>query len=147
MTAIMTAAGKPAATRVAMTTIKGRDSRVLLSNFVKKKTHKKNKAQPNHFNIRINVKDGTSLQSHLVEKRVLVTRELTVCTKLIINTLDNERIRGHSQLQGKHEAFKEVFRQLWDLLRKDLTDEGDELVVLVTQRGELEKNTREQDGC
>lgn len=67
------------------------------------------------------------------------TRELTVCTKLIINTWDNERIRGHSQLQGKHEAFKEVFRQLWDLLRKDLTNEGDELVVLVTQRGELEK--------
>lgn len=52
---------------------------------------------------------------------------------------ENERIRGHSQLQGKHEAFKEVFRQLWDLLRKDLTDEGDELVVLVAQRGELEK--------
>lgn len=52
----------------------------------------------------------------------------------------SERIRGHSQLQGKHEAFEEVFRQLWDLLWKDLTDEGDELVVLVTQGGELENN-------
>lgn len=50
------------------------------------------------------------------------------------------RIRGHSQLQGKHEAFEEVFRQLWDLFWKDLADEGDELVVLVTQRGELEKS-------
>lgn len=92
-----------------MTTIRGRDSWVLLSNVV-----------------------NLTFSSHR-------TRELSVCTKLIINTLDNERIRGHSQLQGKHEAFKEVFRQLWDLLRKDLTDEGDELVVLVTQRGELEK--------
>lgn len=54
------------------------------------------------------------------------------------------RIRGHSQLQGEHEAFEEVFRQLWDLFWKDLTDEGDELVVLVTQGGELGKQ-REQD--
>lgn len=52
------------------------------------------------------------------------------------------RIRGHSQLQGKHEAFEEVFWQLWDLFREDLTDEGDELVVLVTQRGELENKGR-----
>lgn len=50
-----------------------------------------------------------------------------------------KRIRGHSQLQGEHEAFEEVFGQLWDLFWKDLTDEGDEFVVLVTQRGELEK--------
>lgn len=50
------------------------------------------------------------------------------------------RIRGHSQLQGEHEAFEEVFRQLWDLFWKDLTDEGDEFVVLVTQRGELENS-------
>lgn len=55
------------------------------------------------------------------------------------------RIRGHSQLQGEHEAFEEVFRQLWDLFWKDLTDEGDELVVLVTQRGELEKNEDEHE--
>lgn len=52
------------------------------------------------------------------------------------------RIRGHSQLQGKHEAFEEVFWQLWDLFREDLTDEGDELVVLVAQRGELERKAR-----
>lgn len=52
----------------------------------------------------------------------------------------SKRIRGHSQLQGEHEALEEVFRQLWDLFWKDLTDEGDEFVVLVTQRGELENN-------
>lgn len=52
------------------------------------------------------------------------------------------RIRGHSQLQGKHEAFEEVFRQLWDLFGEDLTDEGDELVVLVAQRGELGSKAR-----
>lgn len=63
MTALMTAVGKPAATRVVMTTIKGRDYWV--------KFCKKTKKQ-NHFNIKINAKDGTSLQGHLVEKRVLV---------------------------------------------------------------------------
>lgn len=52
----------------------------------------------------------------------------------------SKRIRGHSQLQGEHEALEEVFWQLWDLFWKDLTDEGDEFVVLVTQRGELENN-------
>lgn len=52
----------------------------------------------------------------------------------------SRRIRGHSQLEGEHEAFEEVFGQLWDLFWKDLTDEGDELVILVTQRGELENN-------
>lgn len=54
-----------------------------------------------------------------------------------MDTLVNGRIRGHSQLQGKHKAFEEVFGQLWDLLGEDLTDEGDELVILVAQRGEL----------
>lgn len=48
------------------------------------------------------------------------------------------RIRGHSQLQREHEALEELLRQLWDLFRKDLTDEGDKLVVLITQRRELE---------
>lgn len=48
------------------------------------------------------------------------------------------RIRGHSQLQGEHKAFEQVLGQLWDLLREDLADEGDELVVLVAQRGELD---------
>lgn len=52
-------------------------------------------------------------------------------------TLDNERIRGHSQLQGEHQAFEKVLGQLRDLLGEDLADEGDELVVLVAQRGEL----------
>lgn len=65
-----------------------------------------------------------------------------------MDTLDNKRIRGHSQLQGKHKAFKEVLGQLWDLLREDLADEGDELVILVAQRGELrerrEQNARER---
>lgn len=72
-------------------------------------------------------------------------RETSRLQKIILNdksekttTGDNERIRGHSQLQGKHKAFEEVFGQLWDLLREDLADEGDELVILVTQRGELE---------
>lgn len=54
-----------------------------------------------------------------------------------MDTLVNGRIRGHSQLQGKHKAFEEVFGQLWDLLGEDLADEGDELVILVAQRGEL----------
>jgi len=52
----------------------------------------------------------------------------------------SERIRGHSQLQREHEALEEVFGQLWNLFWKDLADEGDELVVLVTQRRELENN-------
>lgn len=62
-----------------------------------------------------------------------------------MNTVENiqkifldGRIRGHAELQRKHEALEEVFRQLWDLLWKDLADEGDELVVLVTQRGKLQ---------
>lgn len=52
---------------------------------------------------------------------------------------DTKRIRGHSQLQGVHETLEEFFRKLWDLLWKDLTYEGDELVILVAQRGELEE--------
>lgn len=64
----------------------------------------------------------------------------TIINNQYVRHIGRERIRGHSQLQGKHEAFEEVFRQLWDLLWKDLTDEGDELVVLVAQGGELENN-------
>lgn len=64
----------------------------------------------------------------------------TIINNQYVRHIGSERTRGHSQLQGKHEAFEEVFRQLWDLLWKDLTDEGDELVVLVAQGGELENN-------
>lgn len=53
--------------------------------------------------------------------------------------MDTKRIRGHSQLQGVHETLEEFFGKLWDLLWKDLTYEGDELVILVAQRGELEE--------
>lgn len=60
--------------------------------------------------------------------------------ELDLNTTDSGRIRGHSQLQREHEALEELLRQLWDLFRKDLTDEGDELVVLITQRRELDEN-------
>lgn len=49
------------------------------------------------------------------------------------------RIRGHAQLQGEHEALEELLWELRDLLWKYLTDEGDQLVVLVTQGGELEQ--------
>ena len=49
------------------------------------------------------------------------------------------RIRGHAQLQGEHQALEEILWELRDLLWKDLTDEGDQLVVLVTQGGELEQ--------
>lgn len=56
---------------------------------------------------------------------------------------NSERIRGHAQLEGEHKALEELFRQLGDLLRKDLTDEGDELVVLVTQRRELQHRHRD----
>ena len=53
------------------------------------------------------------------------------------------RIRGHSQLQGEHEALEELLWELRYLLWKDLTDEGDQLVVLVTQGGEL----KQRDAC
>lgn len=53
------------------------------------------------------------------------------------------RIRGHAQLQGAHETFEEFFRQLRDLLWENLTDEGDELIILVTQRRELGTRDRE----
>ena len=53
------------------------------------------------------------------------------------------RIRGHAQLQGEHEALEELLWELRDLLWKYLTDEGDQLVVLVTQGGEL----KQRDTC
>ncbi len=52
------------------------------------------------------------------------------------------RIRGHAKLQGAHETFEELLRQLRDLLWEYLADEGDELIILVTQRREL--GTRER---
>lgn len=78
----------------------------------------------------VNIKDP----SHL--KAQYSTEDTTTATNQLQQT--HRKIRGHPQLQGEHEALEEVFRQLRDLFWEDLADEGDELVVLVTQGGELE---------